>query len=97
PITTLCPYTTLFRSNLGPAIKYEFGNLSGINSVVYDPPPTNLNLGLNVITTESDYFSIPFMLGISKPFDERDNQMHGQSSFKTRSEEHTSELQSREN
>jgi len=69
--------------NLGPAIKYEFGNLNGINSVVYDPPPTNLNLGLNVITTESDYFSIPFMLGISKPFDERDNQMHGQSSFKT--------------
>jgi len=67
--------------NLGPAVKFE--SSSFIGEVNYDPPPTKLNLGINFTAAENDYFAFPLSLGISKPFDERDENGAGQSSFKT--------------
>jgi hypothetical protein len=68
--------------NLGTAVKTELINIEGEKFTHYDPPPTKLNLGINLITTENNYFTLPINLSISKPFDERDNG-EGQSSFKT--------------
>lgn len=67
--------------NLGPAVKYESGAIEG--ATYYEPPPTKLNIGINFTAAENDYFSFPLSLGISKPFDERDENGQGQSSFKT--------------
>jgi len=70
--------------NLGSAVKYEMTlPLSGETFVYYDPPPSKLNLGIYFIATENDYFTLPVNLSISKPFDERDDNGDGQSSFKT--------------
>ena len=69
--------------NLGPAVKYEATTVSGETFTNYDPPPTKLNLGINFVTVENEYFTMPISLSISKPFDKRDDNGDGQSSFKT--------------
>jgi hypothetical protein len=67
--------------NLGPAVKFELEQLANENH--FDPPPTRLNLGVNFTAVENNYFTLPLSLGIWKPFDERNDDGEGQSSFKT--------------
>jgi hypothetical protein len=67
--------------NLGPAVKFESEQF--INGAHYDPPPARLNLGINFTAAENNYFTLPLSLGIWKPFDERNDDGEGQSSFKT--------------
>ncbi len=73
-------------TNFGPAVKYEAESpidASYLNRTFYDPPPSNLNLAVNYLAVDNSFFSIPLNLGISKIFDEREDNGEGQSSFKT--------------
>jgi hypothetical protein len=67
--------------NLGPAVKYE--SPVSVQHDFYEPPPAQLNLGANFISAENNYFSLPLSLSISKPFDKRNSEGQGESSFKT--------------
>jgi len=67
--------------NLGPAVKFESEQF--VNGAHYDPPPARLNLGINFIAAENNYFTLPLSLSIWKPFDERNDGEEGQSAFKT--------------
>ncbi len=72
-------------TNLGSAVNYETESPIGSNETrtFYDSPPTKLNLAINYLTIDNSYFSIPINLGISKVFDEREDNGEGKSSFKT--------------
>ncbi len=65
--------------NLGPAVEYKVPNLT----TFYESPPSFLSLGLSTKLIETKYISLPVSISIAKPFDKRDDNGEGQSSFKT--------------
>ena len=69
--------------NLGPAVEYKSDLPVGEQDIFYVSPPTQLNLGMNFIAIDNNYFTLPLNLGISKPFDKTDDNGEGESSFKT--------------
>ena len=70
--------------NLGSAVEYKSDvSVGELQDIYYEPPPTRLNLGMNFIALDNDYFSLPLDLSISKPFDKRNDNGEGESSFKT--------------
>ena len=69
--------------NLGSAVEYNSLTPYGEPDIFYDSPPTRLNLGMNYIAIDNDYLTLPLDLSISKPFDKRDDNGEGESSFKT--------------
>ena len=65
--------------NLGPAVEYKVPDQTSS----YDPPPSFLSFGLSTNAIKTNFISLPVSLSIAKPFDKRDDNGQGQSSFKT--------------
>src|SRR5690606_41595404 len=87
---TLFPYTTLFRSVVGSSNISSSGlenNALAISTLLFCPPDKVLNL----------WFSISIKLSFSAKISYLAKTSFFELKYKARSEEHTSELQSREN
>ena len=73
-------------TNFGSAVKYESIPPYSVEyqaKTYYESPPSKLNLAVNYLTIDNSYFSLPLNLGISKLFDDREDNGDGKSSFKT--------------
>src|SRR2546430_17735642 len=92
PRSTLFPYTTLFRS------QYRANFIASLAGTVFDMATALLTLALFFHHTTAlggwDYWEIVVLLGV---FNALTGVIEAVSALNTRSEEHTSELQSQSN
>lgn len=74
----------LSLTEFGTAVEYTStfaGTETGQPFVFKDPPPANLNLGVYGEVVRDDHFTLALGLEMTKPFDKRDDQGQGSSSF----------------
>src|SRR5690606_41443863 len=94
--STLFPYTTLFRSQPGKLLRMKGKGIIGLNSKVAGDQFVEVNVYIPTNLTDAERKQVEDLKG-AKNFDPASRSDQKKDFFSKRSEEHTSELQSREN